>query len=226
MTWNLQGSKHTDLDRVAATVSERSPDVLLVQEIRQPQSDALADRLDLLAHWAFKHHPFAPFLRQRAEGAAIMTPHALDSTGSKVISAVTSRRHWKRRIVTWGTVTRADASSVRVLNLHLSPHDLRDERLEEAARVSALAAEFGPRPPILLGGDFNDHGEVETLERLPGVEHVPSPPTNPAHEPVDALDHILLPADVTDVALEVPAGGKRWDRVSDHLPVTVTFQLP
>lgn len=224
-TWNLQGSKATDLDVVAATLEERSPDIVLLQEVRRPQADELGERLGMAVYWAFKHHAFFPLLPGQAEGAAILSPHDLDATGSTVISSARWRRWWRRRIAVWAVVRRTDYSAYRVINLHLSPHDLRDERLAEADKVSALAAGFGDAPPLIVGGDFNDHGDLTPLERLPGVEHVPSPPTNPADEPVNVLDHVLLPADARDVELGVPAGGARWDDVSDHLPVTVSFSL-
>ncbi len=225
MTWNLQGSKRTDLERVAAEIHDRRLDVVLLQEIRRPQATTLATHLGLVHEWAFKHHPFWPFFPGRAEGAAILTPHALSDRGEEVISDATSRWNWRRRIVMWASVRRDDAS-IRVMNAHLSPHDLRDERRVEADRIAAIAESLSEPPALVLGGDFNDHGDPEPIERLPGVEHVPSPPTNPADDPRHVLDHVLLPPDATDVELEVPAGGRQWDDVSDHLPVTVGFTLP
>ena len=225
MTWNLQGSKRTDLERVAAETRDRRPDVVLLQEVRRPQAATLANLLDLHHEWAFKHHPIWPFFPGRAEGAAILTPHDLTDRGAEVVSDATSRWNWRRRIVMWATVHR-DGESIRAMNAHLSPHDLRGERLDEADRIATIADSLGTPPPLVLGGDFNDHGDPEPLERLPGVEHVPSPPTNPADDPRNVLDHVLLPADAADVELEVPAGGPQWDDVSDHLPVTVGFTLP
>lgn len=225
LTWNLQGTKPTDLDRVVDEIRRRAPDVMLLQEIRRPQAVELGRRLGMDHHWVFKHHAFAPLATDHAEGAAILTPHALTQRGSDVVSDSRWKRWWRRRIAVWALVERADHTAYRVVNVHLSPHDLRDQRLVEADRISAIVARWGDAPPVIVGGDMNDHREAEPLERLPGVEHVASPPTNPAVAPTNVLDHILLPSDATDVSLEVPDGGPRWDGVSDHLPVTVSFSL-
>lgn len=222
-SWNLQGSKRTDLDRIAAELRRLGPDVILAQEIRRPQATGLAERLGLQHHWAFKHHPFRPLAPATAEGAAILTPHRLDDVGSEAISDETSLRSWRRRIVVWATVRRPDGSAHRVFNSHLSPHGLRAERVVEADRISAIAKRLGPIPPIIVGGDLNDHDDRELLDHLPGVEHVPSPATNPAEAPRQILDHILLPTDADDVTIDVPEGGDRWREMSDHLPVTVGF---
>lgn len=225
MTWNLQGTKRTDLDRAEQVIAEAHPDVVLLQEVREPQAAELSERLDLRHHWVFKHHAFTPLWRSQAEGAAILTPHQLRQCGSEVVSRSTWKRWWRRRIAVWGLVERDDHSAFRVVNVHLSPHDLRLERLSEADRITAISRAWGDAPPLVVGGDLNDHGEQEPLDRLPGVEHVPSPPTNPAVAPTNVLDHVLVPAEATDVTLEVPDGGPIWDDLSDHLPVTVRFSM-
>jgi len=224
-TWNVQGSKGTDIDRVVDVLSASAPDIVLLQEVRRPQANAIASRLDMVHEWTFKHHAFFPLIGGRAEGAAILTPHGLYGRGSQVISSTRWRRWWRRRVAQWGVVRRGDHSAYRVINAHLSPHDLRAERREEADEIVAIAERLGQAPPLIVGGDFNDHGDPEPIERLPGTEHVPSPPTNPAEAPVNVLDHVLLPADALDVELTVPDGGEQWEGVSDHLPVTVSFSM-
>ena len=70
LTWNLQGTKRTDLDRVAAVIAAEQPDVVALQEVREPQAAALATRLDMTSVWNEKHNPWRPFFPRRAEGAA------------------------------------------------------------------------------------------------------------------------------------------------------------
>lgn len=224
-TWNVQGSKPTDLDRVVEALGANDPDVVLLQEVRRPQATAVAERLDMDHEWTFKHHACFPLFGSKAEGAAILTPHSLYGRGSQVISSTRWRRWWRRRIAQWGVVRRADHSAYRIINVHLSPHDLHTERLEESDQIVAIAERLGQAPPLIVGGDLNDHGDPEQLDRLPGTEYVSSPPTNPAEAPVNVLDHVLLPDDALDVELTVPDGGDHWDGVSDHLPVTVSFSM-
>ncbi|WP_158412404.1 endonuclease/exonuclease/phosphatase family protein [Ilumatobacter nonamiensis] len=225
MTWNLQGAKRTDLDRVVKVIAGGSPDVVLLQEIREPQADQLAEELSMTAAWVEKHHPFRPFHRTRAEGAATLTPHTLDDAGHARISDAMSMRSYRRRIVQWALIERGDGSACRTFNVHLSPHDFEEERRIEANRVNDIALSFEDGYPIVVGGDFNDADTGEIVDILPGVEHVPSPPTNPSGDPTDRLDHVLVPSTAVDVSVFVPAGGAEWSELSDHLPLTVQFTL-
>ena len=225
LSWNTQGSKSTDLERVAEVIRAQRPDVVVLQEIRRSQADDLAALLSMNVTWSFKHNALTPFFRDRAEGAAILTPHTLDDPGSTVVSESTSTRSYKRRIVQWAIVARADASAYRVYNVHLSPHDEPDHRLSEASRIAEIAAARGDAPPIIVAGDLNNDGEPAVIATLPGIEHVDVPPTNPSEAPTTHLDHVLLPPDAHSVSVSVPAGGDDWADLSDHLPVTVRFGL-
>ncbi len=225
VTWNIQGAKRTDLRRIAEVLDEARPDAVLIQETRRAQARELADRLGMRVEWAYKHWALTPFFTQFAEGAAILTPHFLSSTGDSVISSTTSRRTWRRRIVMWGLVERDDQTAYRVYNAHLTPHDAAAERLAEAGRISEIVEAAGDAPPAVVGGDFNDVDQPELLDALPGVEHVRPAPTNPASAPMHVIDHVLLPVEATGVTVDVPPGGPEWRNVSDHLPVIVRFRL-
>jgi endonuclease/exonuclease/phosphatase family metal-dependent hydrolase len=225
MTWNIQGVKATDIGCIAAVIERERTDVVALQEIREPQVDELSERLGMIATWAFKHHPFTPLFSNRAEGAAIMTPHAISDTGHQRVSDERSTRSFKRRIAQWATVQRADHSAYRVFNVHLSPHAMEAQRLVEADRVAVLAESLGDSPPVIVAGDFNDHGSTEVIDRLPGVEHLAPPATNPSALPVKHLDHVLLPVKARNVSVSVPAGNDEWAALSDHLPLTVRFGL-
>lgn len=225
LTWNVQGTKHTDLDRLAEIVSAQNPDVVVLQEARKPQAQQLSDRLSMTHCWNEKHHALRPLLPGRAEGAAILTPHSLSAHGNAEVSNETSKRSYRRRILQWATITRSDASGYRVYNAHLSPHDFADERIAEARRIAAIVASHGESPPAVIAGDLNDSGEPAVIAALPGIEALDAPPSNPADAPTQALDHVLVPPDATAVSVSAPAGGSDWARLSDHLPVTVRFTL-
>lgn len=226
MTWNLHGSVGLDVDACAAAIGAEVPDVVAIQEIRRRQVASLAGALSMRYSWALKHYPYTKLLWWRAEGMAIMTPHLLDAAGHSEVSEDQPIRSWRRRIAQWALVGRADRSMVMIYNLHLSPHDDTDSRRCEAERVRQIVTDIGDDPPPIVAGDFNDAGDPTIIAALPGVE--PLAPTNssPADAPIQVLDHVLVPADATDVAVTVPSGGAGWAAISDHLPVTVRFTLP
>lgn len=226
LTWNLQGSESTDLERVARVIRADSPDVVALQEVRRHQARALARSLAMQHCWAPKHNPYRPLRSGWVEGAAILTPHELDDVDHRVISTATSKRSYKRRIVLWATVERADHGAIRVFDAHLSPHTMSAERLAEAHSISAISARLGDAPPAIVAGDLNNHGEPEVICALPGEELSPTPATNPSESPNQHLDHVLVPHGSTLIDTTVPQGDERWAELSDHLPVIVRFELP
>jgi endonuclease/exonuclease/phosphatase family metal-dependent hydrolase len=225
LTWNLQGSKHTDIDAVARAIVAQRPDVVALQEVRRDQAVALARTLSMRFTWAFKHHPFSPFFIKRSEGAAILTPHALDAAAHTVISDELSKRSYKRRIAQWALVGRPDTSAYRIYNVHFSPHDAVEERRAEAERVSDLVVEHGDAPPAVVAGDLNAGPGEDVIGLLPGIEAIEVPPTNPSDAPTQHLDHVLVPPEARHVSVTVPGSSPEWSSLSDHLPVTVRFTL-
>jgi len=225
MTWNIQGSKETDLGRVAEIVSDAATDAVVLQEVRRPQADRLADELGMASVWHEKHHPLRPFRPGRAEGAAILTPHTLLATDHARVSDASALHSYRRRIVQWGVVERPNRSSCRVVNVHLSPHDLAAERRVEAERIAELVDGFGGRHPVVVAGDFNDAGTSEIVDILPGIEVFAPPPTNPSDDPIARIDHVLVPPSASRTSVSAPSGGPAWSALSDHLPLTVRFTL-
>ena len=175
--------------------------------------------------WARKHYPYSRVVYRRAEGLAILTPHALGAAGHTELSNRASHNSWKRRIAQWALIGRADGSTIRAYNIHLSPHDDAASRRAEAVRLTAVVAEHGELDDVVIGGDFNDDRDASVIYALPGIEHLTPPPTNPADRPTKLLDHVLLPVAATDVSVTVPSGDASWAAISDHLPVTVRFTL-
>ena len=225
LTWNVHGSAAPDVAAIATAIRESSPDVVVLQEIRKRQATSLATMLPMRFTWALKHYPYTKAMWWRAEGMAIMTPHLLDAVGHTEISDEQPMRSWRRRIAQWGLVGRADRSMLMIYNLHLSPHDDNESRRAEAVRVRYLVASIGDEPPAVVAGDFNDAGDPSVIENLPGIEHVAAPMSNPSDIPTQSLDHVLLPAQASNVEVSAPDGSEQWAAISDHLPVTVRFTL-
>ena len=225
LTWNLHGSAGPDIEAAARSIRAQAPDIVVLQEVRKHHTEALARALTMRYSWALKHAPYTRVMWWRSEGMAILTPHLLDAVGHTEISDDQPMRSWRRRLAQWALVGRADRSMVMIYNLHLSPHQDADSRRSEARRVAAIVEEIGDDPPPIVAGDFNDADDPSIIEVLPGVEHERPADTNPSESPSQLLDHVLLPANATDVSVTVPAGGPEWAAISDHLPVTVRFAL-
>ncbi|TFH13397.1 MAG: hypothetical protein E4H05_11020 [Acidimicrobiales bacterium] len=226
LTWNVHGSKGPEIEAVAAAIRAESPDIVVLQEVRKGQAQALGAALVMRYSWALKHSPYTKAMGWRSEGMAIMTPHLLDAAGHSEISAEQPMRSWRRRIAQWALIGRADRSMVMIYNVHLSPHEDADSRRSEAARVSEIVAAIGDDPPAIVAGDFNDADDPTIIDALPGTEHVVPSNSNPSDRPTQLLDHVLLPSNAIDVTVNVPTGGTDWAAISDHLPVTVRFTLP
>lgn len=225
LTWNLHGSKGPDIEAVAAVIRTDAPDIVVIQEIRKRQAAALAGALTMRFTWALKHAPYTRAMWWSAEGMAILTPHLLDAAGHTEVSDDQPMRSWRRRIAQWALIGRADRSMAMIYNLHLSPHDDAESRRSEAARVRDIVTAIGDDPPAIIAGDFNDGDDPTIIEALAGIEHVATPPTNPADVPTQVLDHVLLPRNASEVSVNVPTGGANWAAISDHLPVTSRFTL-
>lgn len=225
LTWNVHGSERPNIAKLADAIGFETPDVVVIQEIRKKQASALAAALAFRYSWARKHFPYTRVLWWRAEGMAIMTPHALDAAGHTELSDNERSRSWKRRIAQWALVGRGDSTAFRVYNVHLSPHDSASSRREEAVRLAKVVAEHGDVPPAIVAGDFNDSYDSSIIYALPGIEHLVPPDSSPADEPTQLLDHVLLPVEAEHVSVTVPSGGVDWAELSDHLPVTVRFRM-
>lgn len=224
LTWNVHGSEMPDITLLANVIRAEMPDVVVLQEIRKKQAAALASTLKYRYSWARKHFPYTRLLWWRAEGLAIMSPHALDVAGHTELSNNERSWSWRRRIAQWALIGKVDSSAFMVYNLHLSPHDAPSDRRTEAVRLAAIVDGHGSDPPAIIAGDFNDSHDSSIIYALPGIEHLVPTNSSPADEPTQLLDHVLLPADATHVSVTVPAGGADWAAMSDHLPVTVRFQ--
>lgn len=225
VSWNVLGARRPDLSRLADVLAERSPDVVMLQEVQRGQAEELARRLGMRFTWAFKHNPWRPFFSAWAEGAAILTPHQLGAPAHTQISTAGSKRSWRRRILQWALVGRDDRSAYLVYNAHLTPDAQESEaRMGEGRRIAEIVAENGDSPPAIIGGDMNADVGESVLDVIPG-RRAETSATNPADAPVVTIDHVVVPDAATVVSADVPEGGAEWRELSDHLPVTVTFSL-
>jgi endonuclease/exonuclease/phosphatase family metal-dependent hydrolase len=222
LTWNILGAHHPNLDVVGNVISGYGPDVVALQEVQQRQARGLARRLGWNVVWTRKHYPYTPLLWWRAEGLAVMTPHAVGELISASISPGVSTWIYLHRVAMALTVTRKD-DVLRFANTHLASHDA-DERIAQARRVVGLV---GERRPVVVAGDMNAPDELEVVREF-GVLGLVDPGgdyTNPSIAPMQRIDYVLIPETATVTARLTPEGGEHWNDVSDHLPVVVELSV-
>jgi len=225
ITWNILGAKDPDLDAIAAVLREREPDVVGLQEVRRSQIRRLAKRLGWRYAWARKHYPYGPLVWWRAEGIGIVSPWRVSARLRTTISPGVSTWTFRHRVLLAATIARRDGK-LRVFNTHLSSHD-PNQRIEQAGRVAHRVG-ADPAPLVIAVGDLNTTGdsapEVLREFRAVGLHDAGGTVSNPATNPYQRIDYVLLPTAATVLDSATPAGGEEWANLSDHLPVTVTFE--
>jgi len=224
LTWNILGSHRPNLDVMSEVMLGYSCDVVAVQEIRHRQARGLARRLGWRAVWTRKHFPYSPLVWWRAEGLALLSPHAVGELVTVSISPRVSTWTHRHRVAMAATLTRADDGEVlRIVNTHLASHSA-DERIAQARRVVAL---IGDRRPAAVAGDLNAVDEVEMLRefRTVGLVDPGGDYSNPSIAPRQRLDYVLVPESATVTSRLVPSGGEPWHQLSDHLPVLLEFEV-
>ena len=224
LTWNILGSHRPNLDVMSEVMLGYSCDVVAVQEIRHRQARGLARRLGWRAVWTRKHFPYSPLVWWRAEGLALLSPHAVGDLVTVSISPGVSTWTHRHRVAMAATLTRADDGEVlRIVDTHLASHSA-DERIAQARRVVAL---IGDRRPAAVAGDLNAVDEVEMLRefRTVGLVDPGGDYSNPSIAPRQRLDYVLVPESATVTSRLVPSGGEPWHQLSDHLPVLLEFEV-
>jgi endonuclease/exonuclease/phosphatase family metal-dependent hydrolase len=238
LTWNLHGSSGVDVDAVAEVIRAAHPDVVALQEVQRRQVAQLAAAFSMPStRWAFKHWPFT----ERPEGLAVLSPH-------RIVRARRFRLRrawfwsWKRRVGIDVTID-AGGRMVRVLDVHLTSHDDAAQRVREASTLVSRAAKREPAPIIV--GDLNDGpdrsapAELAAAGWVDGWAAVHAPDelgaTNwtagdrSGRAPTQRLDYVFAPPGSEVLACSIPIDGTDLDRaarLSDHLPVAATVQLP
>ncbi len=235
LTWNVQGSAGVDVDAVARHIRAESPDVVALQEVQRRQAARLAGALAMPGRrWALKHWPII----HRAEGLAVLTPHRIVTVEAFRIRGGPIWT-WRRRVGIDVTID-TGAVVVRLLDVHLSPHDADEARRVEARLLIDRAGRQVPAP--LVVGDLNDEprhgahaelvgaGWIDAWQRANGD---PGGATNwtsgdrRGRPPTLRIDHILAPSgSVVEDATVLDDPLEQLGALSDHLPLVAQVRLP
>jgi endonuclease/exonuclease/phosphatase family metal-dependent hydrolase len=225
LTWNVQGGHGLDLGFIGAHITAQRPDVVAIQEIQRRQARRLGDVIDMAHRWARKHTPCPGF----SEGMAIYATGPIKEFTAEVVTPA-APWSWRRRIVVRAVITNpATMQTLRLLNVHLSPHDAADRRAEELACVSRMDA---TQSIDVIAGDFNSDLTTAAPNLARHRDTTPNgPPTCWApgprigRLPVQRLDGVFAADGWSTVASHTPTTDlDRWAAASDHLPVAVTLR--
>ena len=233
MTWNIHGRFLRDVESLAAEISKFAPHIIGLQEVHHHHATHLAETLHMSSVWAFKHNPFWPVLRSRAEGLAILSHHPIESREEVILSDSAHKRSHRRRLAIIATI-RVNTEIVTVVNTHLASHRDRNERLSQA-EVLHRHMDRHIATPWILTADLNDHNEPEIAEALEGgtahdawtEQHGHrNGATCPSSTPSMRIDHIIFSREFPIEDVFVPESTETLRTLSDHLPVVaVTLVL-
>jgi endonuclease/exonuclease/phosphatase family metal-dependent hydrolase len=119
-TWNLNGARGVHIDAVVAHVRAMGTDLLALQEVQRHQARALAKALEATSlAWSFKHWP----VKTWPEGMALVgLTRPVRNVRVRALTARWRVSTWRRRIVQVADLAVSDAETLRLVNVHLSPH--------------------------------------------------------------------------------------------------------
>ena len=198
LTWNVHGAAGPDLEAIAEVLRGLHPDAVSLQELRRRQASTLAGLLGWQHHWTRKHYSYSPALWWRAEGLAILTPHALRESRQRSITPDVSTWTHRHRVAVAATIERPGRDRIRLYDTHLASHDAADERITQARRLADMVLEESAAAPV-VAGDLNADGEVEVIRELhrAGVRDPGGGPTHPSICPKHRFDFVLVPETAT-----------------------------
>jgi endonuclease/exonuclease/phosphatase family metal-dependent hydrolase len=194
----------------------RDPDVLLLQEMDEAGTRAIADSLGLAyVYYPATRHP----VTRRDFGNAILSRFPIEEDRKIVLPHLARFRHTLRAAV--GATIRVGARRLRVYSVHIAtfvgngPHARREQ-------LAAVLADAEAYPAVLVGGDFNS----ETVPEIALARGYIWPTRHlPRTTAFWTLDHVLLKGlalangSATGLVREVHGA-------SDHRPVWARVVLP
>jgi endonuclease/exonuclease/phosphatase family metal-dependent hydrolase len=193
-----------------------SIDVLFLQEMDAPGTEAIARALDLnFVYYPATVHP----LTQRDFGNAILSRYLLEDD-RKIVLPYTARFRKTPRVAVSANI-RVNGQRVRVYSVHFAT--LIDNRpSERLAQLATVLADANGSEPVIIGGDFNS-ASLASAATSHGFDWA----TRHIGRTMQlwSLDHVLLRgvAPPADSQLGVV---RDIHGASDHRPVWVRVALP
>ncbi len=231
-TWNIGrgarfvGARVRTLDRVAATLARRRPDVIALQEVHEPDVPAVAgflrDEHDLVYEHAFGETlPAEEVARRRyrgregAYGIALLSRAPLEAVR---VERLPGGGEPRIALVARTALVGLDRAPVTVVATHVDTMARATRRDAQTRAVLRIAA--GEPGPVVVAGDLNqDPATVATALAATGSDLVPAGDPGAPTLGRWTIDHVLVGPGLVAVGAVV---GRRG--VSDHRPLTVALR--
>lgn len=214
-----------DLPRIAKIISDRSPDLVGLQEIADY---AMAEKLGQLTGMKFV---FGPSLgRENGYGDAILSKHPFGWVTNYSIPSASSSRYQAMGIDVDLSEVYGQGATVRFINAHFDWLKSIGSQEARLATVEVIEKGFFEEPiiPAILTGDLNATPESDPLKKLVHKGWVNENlgrklNTISSNAPTRQIDYVMFRPkgmwDVTDVkVLDEPIA-------SDHLPIVMTLEF-
>jgi endonuclease/exonuclease/phosphatase family metal-dependent hydrolase len=232
ITWNLRklkgaGGTLVSAGELAGVIVPHHPHLVLCQEVFhscETAGPAQSRDLATLLSMSPAYGPNAVY-RRGNHGNAILTALPIERSANFDLST----NRIEKRGVLYARLEHPDFS-LHVLNTHLGLNSV--QRRRQVGRIAQVIEELVPDgEPLILAGDFNDWtGRLDrwvrercrvnsAFEGLPIGRRL----SWPSHHPVFGLDRVYL-RHLVPLSVQV-LGGAPFDRLSDHLPITVQLGL-
>ncbi len=218
VSFNIEFGRHVDraLQVLRVEPSLRDPDVVFLQEMDEPGTQALADSLGL----AYVYYPSTLHPRSKRDfGNAILSRYPIEDDRKILMPHLQRIRHIARAGV--GATIRVGDRRLRVYSVHMGTFVGNGPRARRE-QFAAVLADADRYPQVIVAGDFNS-GSVPEVALPRGFTW---PTRHLGHTSwLWDMDHVLLKgvALVGDSATGVI---RNIRGASDHHPVWVRVLLP
>lgn len=241
LTYNIHkgfsaGNRRFTLETMRHALRRVDADILFLQEVsgdssRQPlllDETQTSAQFEYLADQLWPHHAYGKnaIYRSGHHGNAILSSHPF----SEWENINVSNRRWASRSLLHGVIKPTAGSSLHLICVHLGLFE--SERRSQLQRlVERIRSHVPDDEPLIIAGDFNDWrkqaneylcGELG-LSDVYATQHGKPAQTYPVWRPLLAVDRIYGRG-ITDIDAH-RLHGKPWTGLSDHLPLTVKFEL-
>jgi endonuclease/exonuclease/phosphatase family metal-dependent hydrolase len=212
------------INRVKLSLVESKADFLLLQELvgeRREKRAEVENQLNTLADKRWPHHAYGKnaVFPTRNHGNAVMSSVPIAKTHNRDLSVYRLERRGLLHCE-----LKEPLRGLHLCSVHLDVLEIT-RKIQLEKMIHYLKDKIPEHAPLIIGGDFNDWARKagHRLEKELGVIEL-SARTFPSWKPMLRLDRLYVRG--VQVKKFHALTDTPWDRLSDHLPLYMEFQIP